>query len=185
MLAVISPCSGSFAVAPGSTNGVPTCIITGVFPFRVITGIHPVFTFTVRVLRVAAFPARSLTSNVRKYVPATAVFTVPLAIINPPLQLLSVHVAPESEYIHPIVIFTVVGPTSDIVGGSVSIINEGIFNMFHTPPPSSTPIVHVLYVPSNSVSKVIVLLPTLAEICIIEEQGHPYAILHAASDEKV
>lgn len=112
-------------------------------------------------------------------------FTVPLAIRKPPLPLSSVHVAPESEYPHPIVIFTVVGPTSDIVGELVSIIKEGILRILPKPPPSSTLIVHVLYVPSKSGSNVTVLFPTLAEICIIEEHGQPYAILHAASEENV
>lgn len=72
-----------------------------------------------------------------------------------------------------------------ISGGEVSIIKEGILRILPRPPQSFTLIVHVLYVPSKSGSKVTVLLPILAEMCIIDEHGQPYAILHAASEENV
>src|SRR2546426_4445351 len=56
MLAVRSPAHRSVAVAPGSTNGVPSWCITGLLPNRVRTGGRVSATITVRVA-VATAPS--------------------------------------------------------------------------------------------------------------------------------
>ncbi len=60
ILGVISPSSGSVAVAPESTYTDHDAITIDALPESVITGIPPDTTFTVRVTVVPTFPAASV-----------------------------------------------------------------------------------------------------------------------------
>ena len=78
-----------------------------------------------------------------------------------------------------------VGDIEDTVGAVVSITNELIFRVtLLFPAESVTVIVQSEYVPSLKETKVIVLLPDVADV-VLEEQEPPYDIVPASVDENV
>ncbi len=92
--------------------------------------------------------------------------------MNPTPSILSVQSAPSSVYEPLWTTFTSADPESVTTGAVVSIINVARVSILLGPPPSSTVIVQVLYVPSQRVLKVITLLPVLASI-VSDVQGQP------------
>ena len=77
-----------------------------------------------------------------------------------------------------------VGEIEETFGAVVSITNELIFNVTLLLKLSVTVIVQFEYVPSLKETKVMVLLPLVAEV-VLEEQEPPYVIVPSSSDENV
>ena len=104
------------------------------FPFSVITGAvvsTGVTTFTVLLTSIALFPAISRTLYNSVYVPATAVFTVPVTtmLLETSPSILSIAVAPASTYTSFTNISTGLSPFNAMIGAIVSGIEDIMFTV--------------------------------------------------------